>query len=155
MACLEYEALNLCYTSLLTCVQQSPSDIADKLRPSGKLAPGVLCFLSNRTHDDDEKARKLLDAILCQVKNEPQVYHIFVSAMMDAGPWTKAALDVLQSHYASLQLATRLSLEHQPYVTSSLKSSGSIAQAQVIMPARSSSIGSQLAGFKHSGECLS
>ena len=152
MDCLEYEALNLCYTSLLTCVQQSPNHIADRLKPSGKLAPGVLSFLSNHTHDDDEKARKLIDAILCQVKNDPQVFHTFVSAMKDAGPWTKAAVDVLESRYASLQLATRLSLEPQPCVTSSLKGSSSIAQAQVIVPGRSSSVGNQLAGFKHSGE---
>ena len=56
----EYKALNQCST-LFSCIQQSPSDIVDKLKPSGLLAPGVLSFLGNPKHDDSEKARKIID----------------------------------------------------------------------------------------------
>ena len=54
----EYEALEQSYDKLIACLEQSPNDVVDKLKPSGILAPGDLSFLSNQNHDKDEKARK-------------------------------------------------------------------------------------------------
>ena len=153
----EYEALNQSYASLIKCVRQSPNAIADELKSSGKLAPEVLSFLSNQTHDDGEKARKLIDAILDQVQNEPQVFDTFVSAMKAAGSWTKAAVCKLESKYKSLksaraQAAEYFTVEHHPCETSSLKSSRGRAQAQVLRVC-SSPAGSQLPQQQlHSGE---
>ena len=102
----EYEALNQCSATLLDCIQQSPSDIADKLKPSGSLAPGVLSFLSNQKHDDNEKARKIIDVMTKQVIIDSQVFHIFVSAMKAAGPWTKGAVNTLENKYNTLLAST-------------------------------------------------
>ena len=102
----EYEALNQCSTTLLDCIQQSPSDIVDKLKPSGLLAPGVLSFLGNPKHDDSEKAKKIIDVMTKQVKFDSQVFHIFVSAMKAAGPWTEGAVNILENKYKALQTST-------------------------------------------------
>lgn len=147
----EYEALIQSYASLIACVKQSPNDIIGRLKSSGKLTPEVLSFLSNEKHDDDEKkARKILDAILDQVRKEPQVFHIFVSAMKAAGSWTEPAINVLESNYTVLQLAACRCMEDRPCETSSLRDSSSTAQAQVV-PIRSSSVGSQPSQL-HCGE---
>ena len=102
----EYEALNQCFATLFSCIQQSPSDIADKLKPSRLLAPGVLSFLGNPKHDDSEKARKIIDVMTKQVEIDSQVFHIFVEAMKAAGPWTKGAVNVLENKYKTLLAST-------------------------------------------------
>ena len=102
----EYEALSQCSATLLDCIQQSPSDIVDKLKPSGSLAPGVLSFLGNPKHDDNEKARKIIDVMTKQVKINSQVFHIFVTAMKAAGQWTKGAVNILENKYKTLLVST-------------------------------------------------
>ena len=104
---LEYEALNQCSATLFSCIQQSPSDIVDKLKPRGLLAPGVLAFLSNQKHDDNEKARKIIDVMTKQIKINSQVFHIFVIAMKAAGTWTRGAVNILEDkYYKTLQSST-------------------------------------------------
>ena len=99
------------------------------------------------------KLERILDAMLCQVKNDPQVFHTFIAAMKAAGEWTKAAVDALESKYKSLQLAaSQYDMKYHPHETSYLKSSTSTVQAQDV-PIRSFSVGSQQPGL-HSGECL-
>ena len=149
----EYKALEQSYDKLMACLEQSPDDVADKLIPSGKLAPRDLSFLSNQYHDKGEKAKRILDAMLHQVKNDPLVFHTFIAAMKAAGEWTKAAVDALESKYTSLQLATpQYNINHHPCESSSLRSNTSTAQAQNV-PIRSFSVDSQQPGL-HSGECL-
>ena len=123
----EYEALIQCSATLFDCIQQSPSDIVDRLKPSGKLAPGVLAFLNNPKHDDDEKARKIIDVMTKQVKIHSQVFHTFVSAMKAAGAWTEAAVNVLENKYKSLLGSTSHSDEVEQL---SLGGSDSTTQAQ-------------------------
>ena len=98
----EYKALTQSYPTLVTCIQLGPNDIAVQLRPSGVLAPRDLQYLSNPSHDSDEKARRLLDTILTQVQIDKQVYHKFMAALRDAGPWTKSAVSQVESTYTSL-----------------------------------------------------
>ena len=128
MDSLEYEALNQCSATLLDCIQQSPSDIVDKLKPSGKLAPGVLSFLSNPKHDDNEKARKIMEIMTKQVKIDSQVFHIFVKAMKAAGPWTEGAVNILENKYKALLASTSHSEQHPGEGTE--QSSGSTTQVQ-------------------------
>ena len=92
----EYKALTQCYLTLEVCIQQSPDDVTSHLRASGILAPGDILFLSNPQHNDDEKARKILNAVLNQVKIDSKVFHKFVSAMKAAGPWTSSAVELLE-----------------------------------------------------------
>ena len=125
----EYEALNQCSATLLDCIQQSPSDIVDKLKPSGLLAPGVSSFLSHQKHDDSEKARKIIDVMTKQVKIDSQAFHLFVSAMKSAGPWTKAAVTKLENKYKTL-LASTSHEEQHPCEGTGPQSSGSTTQVQ-------------------------
>ena len=109
----EYEALSQCSATLLDCIQLSPSDIANKLKPSGLLPPVVLSYLGNPKHDDNEKARKIIDVMTKQVKINSQVFHIFVTAMKAAGPWTKGAVNILENKYKTLQTQS-ISHSEQP-----------------------------------------
>ena len=102
----EYKALNQCSTTLLSCIRQSPNDIVDMLKPSGLLAPGVLSFLSNPKHDNDEKARKIIEVMSDQVKIDSQVLHTFVTAMKAAGQWTKPTVNILENKYQTLLAST-------------------------------------------------
>ena len=108
----EYEASSQCSTTLLDCIQLSPGDIADRLKPSGLLPPVVLSFLGNQKHDDNEKARKIIDVMTKQVKIDSQVFHTFVSAMKAAGPWTKGAVNILENKYKTLLASTSQAKQH-------------------------------------------
>ena len=100
--CLEYKALEKCYSTLVSNLQQSPSDIVVKLRPSGILANKDLAFLNNQYKDNDEKAIRIMNVMMNQVKNDPRVYSVFIKALKDAGGWTKAAITELEQTYTSL-----------------------------------------------------
>ena len=98
----EYKTLTQCYPKLFTCVKQSPSDIVAQLRPSGILAPGDLSFLYNSQKSNDEKAQKIIDAVINQVEINPRVFRIFVSALKTAGSWTKTIVLELNNLCISL-----------------------------------------------------
>ena len=97
----ECKALEQCYPTLVSCLQQSPNDIALHLRPSGVLAPRDVQFLRNPQHTDAEKTEKIIDIVMLQSKNDPQLYHTFVASMTDAGKWTKSAVIELERTYTS------------------------------------------------------
>ena len=99
---LEYKTLENCYPEVVACLQLSPSEIAAQLRPSGILPDKDWSFLSNSHHDDDEKARRVADVVLTQVKIDPQVYSTFLEALKAVGSWTKSALTKLEETYTSL-----------------------------------------------------
>ena len=102
MASPEYRTLVQCYPTLVSCVQQSPDDIAVHLIPSGILAPHDMMYLRNYSISDYEKARQLLHIVLNRVRIDPQVYHTFVAALKKAGSWTKTAVSELEHTHASL-----------------------------------------------------
>ena len=131
----EYKALNQCSATLLDCIQQSPSDIVEQLKPSGSLASGVLSFLHNPKHDDNEKASKIIDVMTKQVKIDSQVFHILVTAMKAAGPWTEGAVNILENKYKTLLASTSHSEQQKAVGASdgrqlSLESSDSTTQVQ-------------------------
>ena len=98
----EYKTLSEFYSILVTCIQKSPNEIADKKGVYEVLTLEDLQFVRNSTHQNNEKARKILDSVLIQIEIDPQVYHSFISALNDTGAWTKIAVDKLNSFYSNL-----------------------------------------------------
>ena len=96
----ECQTLSECYSTLVTCIQQSPASIADRLR--GLLPPKVVSYLSNHHHDDDDKARKILDTIIEKLPSDKCVFHEFLKALQYAGDWTKSALKEAKLTYKKL-----------------------------------------------------
>ena len=119
----EYKAMNQCYDTLVTCIRQSPNDIADKLKPFDMLAPRDWSNLRNQQVSDDEKARIIIDAILYQVKLDPQVFQTFVSALEGAGAWTKTAVKKLNSTLDSVSMQNQHGLHVQQLAALGLISS--------------------------------
>ena len=74
----EYKAFKDCHSNLLTCIKQSPKDVSDRLFPFGILASNDQDYVKNDTHDDGDKARRILDAVLLQMENDPLVFHSFI-----------------------------------------------------------------------------
>ena len=103
----EYRTLTQCYPTLVTCLQQSPNDIADRLRPFGIFAHEDWLFLTHESKDRDQKARRIIDVVILQVKLNPQVAHTFRLALEGAGTWTKAAVSELETTYNSFTKGTQ------------------------------------------------
>ena len=77
----EYKTMSHFYPKMIVCFKQSPNDIADQMRPLGILAPGDLEFLNNPHHNNDQKARKIVDVVMNHIQDDSQVFHKFVSAL--------------------------------------------------------------------------
>ena len=73
----EYKAVFDCYPKIVGCVQQAPSDVAVQLRPSGILAQSDLEVLNNPQHDNGNKAIRIVDVVLNQVKTDSKVFSTF------------------------------------------------------------------------------
>ena len=91
----EHEKMRHFYPQLITCVKQSPNDIADHLVPVGILASRDLDFLSNPQTSSDDKARRIVSVVMNRVENDPQEFYKFVSALEAAGTWTKKMISKL------------------------------------------------------------
>ena len=102
MDSLEYKILSKFYPDLVSCIEQSPNDIADRLRPSGILAPGDVKFLRNPNTCNDDKARRIVDVVLNQVQKDTQVYCELIKAMKASGDWTKTTIHKLEEAHTSL-----------------------------------------------------
>ncbi|XP_064398878.1 uncharacterized protein LOC135345382 isoform X2 [Halichondria panicea] len=88
----EYKAFKDCHDSLFTCIKQSPKDVSDRLEI---LAPADRDYLRNDSHDDGDKARRIIDAVLLQIENNPLVFQSFISALEAAGSFTKTTVPKL------------------------------------------------------------
>ena len=88
MATCEYGTLHDCYKIIKDGLQQSPRDTADCLIPTNLLSEDDRAYIRNESHDDGEKARKIVDAVLQQVKAEATLFHTFVGAMKQL-PWIR------------------------------------------------------------------
>ena len=102
----EHRALTHCYPRVYTCVEQSPDDIVAHLRPSGTLAPGDLSFLENPQNGNGQKAQKIINVVLNQVKMDPRVFNTFISALKGAGSWTKNIVNELLNNLCSATTST-------------------------------------------------
>ena len=95
----EYKTLTKCSSRLASCIQQSPNDIVVQLRPSGILAPEDVSYFDNPHHNNDQKAQKIVEVVLNQVKINSQVFSAFVLALEAAGSWTKTVVSELKDMY--------------------------------------------------------
>ena len=88
---------------LVDCLQQSPSDIVTQLTPSPSsvFAQGDIKYLSNTIYDDHKKAERIVTIVMKQVKNNFLMYRTFITALKNAGDWTKLAVKELEQTYAS------------------------------------------------------
>ena len=112
----EYQTLSQYYPSLITFAQQKPKEIADNLKPHGILAQSEIQFLKNTAHDNDAKARVVMDAVLTQVQQAPQVYHIFIEVLEALGPSPAKTylLDGLKTSFASFHTSGSAASHPQP-----------------------------------------
>ena len=113
MASPEYKTLSKCYDDLLSTLQLSPGDIACCSAMRQIIPPGVLDYVKNPYHDDSDKAQRLLDSVLKQVKIHSQYYHLFTSALEAAGTWTEFTVAKLKSAYSKLIGASPVPFEGQ------------------------------------------
>ncbi len=95
----ESQALTKCYPTLVTCIQRSPGTVSTELKPYGLLAPQDFQYISNHYHNDDDKARRILDSVCNQVLIDPNAFHTFLKAFKKAGAFTKSAVDELVKSY--------------------------------------------------------
>ena len=135
----EHKTLTQLYPRLVACVRQSPNDVADQLRPSPILAPGDWAFLANPHHDNDQKARKIVDAAVDQVKINPKLFFPFVSALEAAGSWTEIVVNDLKlMHFTTLSATYTRAVCSQTQIgadsdsTLSVDNRGSPAQPQAM-----------------------
>ena len=106
----EYKALRKDYPTIVNCLKQAPSDVVSQLIPSGILAEGDLNFFQSQHNDDGEKAKRIVDVVINQVKNDPQVYHTFIAALKAAGDWTRVPVSKLEAAIPSSEAATKQDL---------------------------------------------
>ncbi|XP_064398871.1 uncharacterized protein LOC135345380 isoform X3 [Halichondria panicea] len=113
----EYKAIKDCHSSLLTCIKQSPKDVSDHLLRFEILAPNDRDYLRNDTHDAGDKARRIMESVLLQIKNNPLVFHSFVSALEEAGSFTKATvqklIDALQRQHQQCDQTQRIGADNE------------------------------------------
>ena len=98
----EYKILSKYSPDLVSCIGQSPDDIFDQLRPLDILAQGDMSFLGNLKNTSTDKARKIVNVVLTQVKTDPQMYCKLIRAMKASGGWTKATVCKLEKEYGLL-----------------------------------------------------
>ena len=101
---IETQTLNKCFPTLVASIQQSPRDIADRLKAI--LAPSTESFIANPHNNDDDKARRIIRAVLNEVEIKKDFYREFEKALEDAGTWTSSALKVIQKTYRKLKQDT-------------------------------------------------
>ena len=98
----EHRALTQCYSKLCSCIQQSPTDVAARLKPYKILASGDWAFITSSQSNNEKKALRIVDAVLNQVQLDSQVFCKFVSALEVTGSWTKKVVCELQYMYTAL-----------------------------------------------------
>ena len=98
----EHKTLFQYYPKIVSCIQQSPVGVAVQLKPSGILSSGDWDFLTGQANTNVLKAIKIVDVVLNQTQNNPQVFHTFVSALEAAGYWTETTVNELKQTQISL-----------------------------------------------------
>ena len=98
----EYRAVLQWYPKLVDCIKQAPTDLAVQLRPSGILAGTDWEFLINPERNKDLKAIRIVDVVLIHIKDKPQGYSMFISALKAAGSWTETIVSELERTHTSL-----------------------------------------------------
>ena len=100
--CQEYRAVLQCYPKLVDYIKQELTDLAVHLRPYDILAPTDWEFLFNPERNNDLKAIRIVDVVLKQIKEKPQVFSKFISALKATGSWTETIVSELERTHTSL-----------------------------------------------------
>ena len=98
MASSDAAVINQNYPELVSLIKQSPIDVAVQLKREEIFPSAVWTFITSQQNSTDEKAIKIVDTVLEQVKHNSQMFSTFISALKAAGPWTKPVVDKLCTH---------------------------------------------------------
>ncbi len=131
----EYKAFKKCEESLLTGIKQSPKDVSDRLKI---LAPADRDYVRNDFHDDGDKARRIMNAVLLQIENNPLVFQSFISALEAAGSFTKLTVQklndalLIQRQRQQCDQTTQIEESGRLYKYKSFQSSDCIMKTQLM-----------------------
>ena len=79
--CPEYTALRKCYEDVIGLVSSDPGSLCDTLFSKGRIPNHVKTYIRSDSLLADDKARKLIDCVIDQIKLDPNVFHEFVEAL--------------------------------------------------------------------------
>ena len=77
----EYAALQKCYKSIIAVVKIDPGSLCDALFSEDIISESIRDFTRNVALLDEDKARKLIDTVIDQIKEDPIVFHHFLETL--------------------------------------------------------------------------
>ena len=77
----EYAALQKCYKSIIAVVKIDPGSLCDALFSKDIIPESIRDFTRNVALLDEDKARKLIDTVIDQIKEDPIVFHHFLETL--------------------------------------------------------------------------
>ena len=77
----EYLALRKCYELVIAVAREDPGSLFDALFAKGYVTESARSYVRNDTIPGDNKARKLVDNVIDQIKLYPNVFHEFVETL--------------------------------------------------------------------------
>ena len=77
----EYAALQKCYKSIIAVVKIDPGSLCDALFSEGYVQESVRNYTRMDAVPDENKARKLIDTVIDQIKEDPIVFHCFLETL--------------------------------------------------------------------------
>ena len=95
----EYLALRKSYRAIVTYFKAQLGDTCDALFENGIIPPSVCDYVSTDAIPDLNKARRLLSALMDNVKSDPSVFHGFVSILKSEGPWADSIVEQLEEAF--------------------------------------------------------
>ena len=77
----EYAALQKCFESVIAVVKIDPGSLCDALFSKGYVPESVRNYTRMDALPDENKARKLIDTVIDQIKEDPNVFHHFLGTL--------------------------------------------------------------------------
>ena len=102
----EQETLTRINVQLVKCIQRAPKDVADRLKAF--LSPEDERYVANDTHDEADKARRIIGAVsstleLCpRDEKRKSMLADFAKALRSTGAWAGTTVDVLEEEYHAI-----------------------------------------------------
>ena len=104
------------YPRLVGIIEQSPDDVTLHLKPYGILAPRDEAYLGSERNEPPEKAKRIVDIVIAQVKYDSKLYCTFIEALEAAGPWTSKAVKMLKQIYEEQRIKSEPSSSATNYL---------------------------------------
>ena len=99
----EYLTLRKSYTSLVAHITPQTGDIGGTLFEKGYVPPTVLDYVTTLAIPNNEKALKLVGALLAKVELDPSVYHGFINILKREGQSADMIVEQLEEAYKAEQ----------------------------------------------------